>query len=735
MSSGAQVLCRLIALGLCLVGTECAAQDPTAGEDPRPAAGEAPEKAPGDARPAVPNVPTPNSAGNPFDLRYLEGPDGRGVFVPDKARLNEYLAWLAQRNARTKQGPPAVSVSSLDFDGTADDERAVVSARVELVVTDENEWVRVPLQMAEGTLRAAASHTGEGIAVPAPYHPEEGYTWWIRGKGRHEIVLPLALPVRKLAAQRRVQLSLPSTAVSRLRLRIAAPRLAVKAPERSAVSMKSANRETEVEVIGLGSLLDLAWQPLPETSGAPTALEVTTAVVATLVDGESAILEATQLIQSLGQQGPFDEVRVSLPAGYELLRLEGPEHQDHKSDAANPHQVSVRLKKPTTGPVELRWTVRSKLPAIGETFALEGFEVDRARLQTGYLAVVIVGDFRIVRQPDEDKFLQRVDLADLPSALRQTPASAAYRFLNRLLLRMKLQRVDPYVTVDPALVLYLSSDFAELEGTCRLQVLRGSIGAFRLRWPAWKQQGWTITEAELPGHIELRIAEEGSDPDVVRLEFAEPSKGAIELRFRARRPLSVGDESMPLSLPVSAAFGRFQTPLAVLLADNVEADLRPVEMTAFRPVSAPDARITIPREWSSLRRDDYRIESPQSELALALVVHPRTIDATTIAQAAVGRSAVTVRQSLLFDVAYERVAQLRFSVPEGVPPEELAFISQNGERLPAQVIAATRNAPAEVRVTLEQPSIGRFEIEVRYALSRAVGTADAMQTGLSAMQI
>jgi hypothetical protein len=454
---------RLLPLGLCLATAICAAQDPTAGDEPRPAAAETAEKAPSDSRPAGSNTPGPNAGGSPIDLRYLEGPDGRPVFVPDKARLDEFLAWLAQRNAQVRQGPPAVSVSSLDFEGTADDERALVSARVELLVAEENDWVRVPLVMPEGTLRAGAVHTGEGIAVPAPYHPEEGYTWWIRGKGRHQIVLSLAVPVRKQAAQRRLQLTLPATAVSRLRLRVAAPRLSVKAPERSTVSTRSANRETEIEVIGLGNRLDLAWQSLPETTGAPAALEVTTAVVATLVDGESATLEATQLIQTLGQQGPFDEVRVSLPAGYELLRLEGPEHRDHKTDPANPHQVVVQLKKPTDGPVELKWTVRSKpssLPAVGESFALEGFEVDRARLQTGYLAVVIVGDFRIVRQPDEDKFLQRVDLADLPSALRQTPASAAYRFLNRLLLRMKLQRVEPYVTVDPALALHLSSDAA-----------------------------------------------------------------------------------------------------------------------------------------------------------------------------------------------------------------------------------------------------------------------------------
>src|SRR5260221_6329559 len=107
-------------------------------------------------------------------------------------------------------------------------------------------------------------------------------------------------------------------------------------------------------------------------------------------------------------------------------------------------------------------------------------------------------------------------------------------------------------------------------------------------------------------------------------------------------------------------------------------------MRAFGPIAAPDSKITVPREWLALRRDDYRIESPQAELALALVVHPRTIEGTTVVEASVGRRAVTVRQTFAFDVAYKRVAQLRFAVPERVPPDQLTFFSQSGERLLVQ---------------------------------------------------
>lgn len=727
------LLCWLLPAGLWLAALACPAQE-SAIDDVLPrAAVETGDKPPAETKPAATGAAQPTVPAGRIDMKYLEGPDGRPVLVPN-VTWEEVVKWLDQRQAPADEGPPGVSVSSLSFDGSADDEQVLLTARVELQVSVEKKWVRVPLFMAEGTLRSPSVYTGEGLAVPATYHADEGYAWWIKGAGRHQLSLSFSIPLRKQAAQRRVQLSLPTTAVSELKLRIAAPRVVAKAPDRSTVSTRTTANGTEIDVIGLGNRLDLAWNSLPEPNAAANALEVTTAAVATLVDGESATLEATQLIQSLGQQGSFDEVRVSLPAGYELLRLEGAEHRDHKLDPANPRQVLVQLKKPTAGPIELKWTVaRPKLPPVGEAFTLEGFEVDRARLQTGYLAVVVVGDFRMIRQPDEDKFVQRVDLAELPGTLRQTPANAAFRYLNRLTLHLKLQRIEPYVkAVDAAVLLHVTRDAIELEGSCRLQILRGSIAGFKMRWDDWKKQGWAISEAELPGHIELRVSEDPAEPELIRLEFAEPAKGMVDLRFRARRTLMDVGERMPLTLPVpDVYYGSVSTLLALVTADNIEADLQPAESTQLRPLGAVNPRIVVPDDWRGLRRADYRIESPQAELSLGLSLHPRKIQAKSAVEAAIRSSAVTVKQRIAFDVAYERIAQLRFAVPDGVPAEQLRFFSQSGKELSSAVVPKTARSPAEIRVTLEAPAIGRFEVEVRYALAPTRADPDVRETVLS----
>src|SRR5262245_35687007 len=106
-------------------GRLCIAQEGTPGKaSPAQVAETTPEK-----RAAGTNAETVPSGR--FDIKYLEGPDGRPVYVPDNVSLGQYLEWLEQRQARAGQGPPEASVSNLLFNGTADDERVYLTAIVD----------------------------------------------------------------------------------------------------------------------------------------------------------------------------------------------------------------------------------------------------------------------------------------------------------------------------------------------------------------------------------------------------------------------------------------------------------------------------------------------------------------------------------------------------------------------------------------------------------------------------
>lgn len=668
------------------------------------------------------------ATGVPFDLWYLWGDDGKPVVVPDRVRVRDYLEWLARQPETNKQ-PLAYSISRVSCTGTAEEERLRLSVDVQVQTTSADDWVFVPLQMAEGTLHEPPLHKGSGEALPAPYQAETGYGWWFKGKGQHELTLAMSVPVRKQPAGRRVQLSLPPTAVSSLKLRVPGGRVTARSSERSIVTVRSLQDASEIEVVGLGTRLDLAWQSSPEPVIADTAFEVATSVTATLAEAErTATLEATQSIRALSSPGAFDEVRVTLPAGGSLVRVAGPDYRDHRSDPDHANRVVVKLKAPTTGPVELRWTVRTALPPPGEPFVIEGFDVDRAQLHQGLLAANVVGDFRLVQLPGEDKTdatLRRINPADLPASLRQSRTTTAYRFLNRLRIRLALQKVAPYVKSSAVVWLQVDSQGLDLTASYTLELLQGSIGEVSFRWPGWRESGWTVESVTGADGSDLPRVDEDS-PDRLRVEFDEPVRRETRVEIRARRPLAAGTASFPISLPVAETAARSPTLLAILSPQNIAVTLEPEGGTVARPQADEVLRSMLTPDRQGLHREGYRIESAEAAFTAAMVVHPREVATSTAIEASQRPGTIAVRQRIAYDVAFGALSHLRLSVPRGLKPGQLHAYDSRGRELPMR---GSETIDAETRIPIDPPGAGPFEVELRYAVETPISPAgDAEQS-------
>lgn len=688
---------------LALLAAPLSAVVAAADEPPGPAEG-----SPRAAETAAPLQTGPNSLkslwpGLPFDIWYLWGEDGRPVVILDKIAFREFLEFKASK--RRKQVDP-FAVTSIACTGAVVDDRLPLTVVLKVIVTAPDEWVRVPLNMLEATMLDSV-HTGPGEAYPTAYDQETGHTWYIKGQGTHELTLKLAVPVRKPGVGRRVQLSLPPTAQSSLKLTIPYSRVTAKTAEKSDVEVKSEGAASEISVFGLGSRLDLAWQQSPELNSAETRLEAVTSVTATLAALEQiATLEATQTIRTEGQQGSFDEVRVALPPAGELQFVSCPEYKDHKADPDNPHQVIVKLSRSTTGPINLRWTVRMPLPAAGEPFILEGFDVARARIQTGMLAVAVVGDFRLTPIPDEDKFVQRINLADLPPALRQSRTVAAYRFLTRLRLKLALQRDKPFVSATTAMWVHVEPGGMELEAAYQLEV-RGSISELSFRWPGWKDAGWIV---ESLGSVGIP---DSTNADRLRIEFDEPARDKVEFRIRARRPLPEGATSFPLSLPVADTSAGFPILLTVVRPENLEVTLAPEAGTVLHAEPKTAKRIAVPRELSKLPHDDYRVESPDARFAASVTVHPREVSTSTTVEAAVRSGTITVRQQIHYNVTYDNLSHVQLAIPSGLNTAQLRLSLVDGAELPLR--ASMRQSDGVWRIPLDRPRTGHFELELKYA--------------------
>jgi hypothetical protein len=685
------------------------AQGPTAQTDTPAAA----ESAPG--RAAAPEAPRSSR----LDLKYLEGPDGKPVFVPDQVKLQQFLDWL-EKQRTDESAVPRGSISSIALEGTAGEDRAALTVRIQVQIADSADWVRIPLQMAEGTLRQPPTHAGEGTAVAIPYDAETGYAWWFKGKGTHELTLLLSVPQRKQFPNRRLQLSLPAAAASSLKLRIPSPRITAKASDRATVTVQSDGKESTVEAFGLGSRLDLTWQPLAPATAGEARLEAFTTVGATFVEGETLSLDVTQRVQSLGTQRTFDRLQVRLPPGFELVRLDGPEDMEPYGAPDQLNQLTLRFRNATTGPVELKWKLQSRIPTLDDPIVLEGFDIERARIHVGYVAIRIDGNFRLLEQPREDQFLQRVGIADLPAALRQSELIAAYRFVDRLRFDVRLGKAEPVVGTDATLFLQFNADKAALAGIYSFNVLRGHLTETRFEWPAMKSEGWQIESVDSPADVELH---RDIDPETgtVTVRFHEPLTGMFDIRLIARRSLSAPEDAWNITFPRLERSFSAPAALHVFEAENLDVRLTAANGTNLRPAVDAGALRAIPprefqRESTRMRRQTYRTDGSGAQLAAAIKVHPLEIRTTAEVELNASRDAVAVRERLQYDVSYERVSEVVLIAERELRDARIRIYGPAGNEINAALALEERDGVRRFRVPLDQPRLGRFDVEVSYAV-------------------
>ncbi|MBI5757866.1 MAG: hypothetical protein HZA46_05055 [Planctomycetales bacterium] len=615
-----------VAVGTVVLLARPVAADPPPGkppEQPPPATATAPpESSPGSI--PVPSVKLLGSKPS-TDLQFLPGPNGELVPVPVGASLRDYLNWLQTRGQNGAVQPPEFGVISVELDGEADGDHVRMRGRVRVQINRKDGWIRVPLRFDEAVFQEIG-HTGPGDMLHERDEATTGHDWWMQGAGVHELTLTGTVSIRRQGQEQRLQLQLPSSVIATLKLRVPHPNAVAKVPEKVIVRSRRADDQatgrvlTEFDVSGFGSRLDFTWEALSAATSNEAVLEVGSSIFASVVDGETITQEVTQRIQAL--QGNLDELRVRLPAGYELLRLDAAEAAGHRVDPTDPSLVIVKLKRLTAGPVELRWTVRSKSPAPESQFVLDGFEVDRARIQTGQIAVGLVGDFRLSKKTNDDRFVQRINPSDLPPTMRRNDVASAYRILNQpFRLSLAVEKVEPLVSVEPWHFLSLSDNQAEMESAYLLNIRRGGVSELVLHWTGESADGWSVIRVDPPARVEPinNFDDSGTASRLVRLRFVEPLRGTTEVRIQTRKPIAnePTDATWPLALP--ALDTAYHSPATLLISGGGSRDVI-VEgsgvASAAEIADLETLRVTAPLNWVGGSAQSIKLAAESHDVAL-----------------------------------------------------------------------------------------------------------------------
>jgi hypothetical protein len=356
-------------------------------------------------------------------IRFVLNKQGDPVPVPANLTLEDVIEMLKPPGRTERESVPAASISSLELTGEANDERATLKAKLVVQLRQANEFVKVPLQFNEAIL-IDARYTGEGEAVYEERKDrDQGITYWFRGPNPHSIELTLSVPVRRQLPTRKLQLTLPSSPVARLKLLVPYSSVTAKVSEKASddipLEVTTVGKDkSAIEMIGLANRMDLSWQPNPEAAQSELALEANTTILAQ-VDTDTVLLDVRQRLQSL--QGKFDSFAVQLPPNAEVLKIEddlppresrSDGYRDHKTDPTKPNRVVVSLTKATVGPVRLRWTVR--LPRVEKRkLSLTGFAVESARKQSGEVGLAPHDGLRLSTVQYKDGNILRINAGEL----------------------------------------------------------------------------------------------------------------------------------------------------------------------------------------------------------------------------------------------------------------------------------------------------------------------------------
>jgi hypothetical protein len=677
----------------------------------------------------------------PTPVAGLVAPDGKRVVLPANVTLQDFLTWLKQRNDWN------FAVNSIALDGTADDKRARLTATIIVQVRREREWVRIPIYLNEGQF-TATKHRYLGATLDPPSKPgtkgrrnsnpetdaaaaysdvtqEAGYRWWFRGKGYHRLTISMVVPVSKSVAQRRLRLKLPPlAAASTLTLRVADPNLVVVSPGDADVTRigKTASR---IRVAGLGGELDLQWRTVANPRGRAPMLQAQTSVVVDFID-DTVELTAVQRVQVLN--GSVNRVNVRLPAGYQA-EATGKFVKTYKIDARN--RATVEFKEARSEWTEINWKLRRRFPATGGIPTLDGFQVDRAKVQTGDLAIVKVQGMRVEKSAENSLAVRRIRSADFssPGLIRDKTLASVYRFATQpFRLNLRVARVQPQLTVDPVVRLNVSKGKMVLNAVFKVEVSDegGTVRDLEIRWPSWNADGWTIQPLSADSPIEKRTLNAKNDDAPIRLRMKGRRGGTFEIPLSAERTIAQSKRGVSFRLPVlTAAAAQPTTARATTLNVVREPDLTlDLIDRDEQPLPEVDANETAPLA----RR--YRItDAAAARLTAHFKSHSQSLRATAAVNLDPRPFGIYARQRISLNVEYVPLGVVQFEVPEKAAGR-VAFYDANRHLLPTQPVTSKTGKPL-VEVRLERPRLGKIEFVAVVMLELPKALAPGKSTSLA----
>lgn len=662
-------------------------------------------------------------------LYYLRDKDGNLQPVPG-FRLEDFEEMVRQKHRTDRPEPlPPFVLQEIQVEGTARGAWADLKIQCR-ILTQLDDWVRVPLRLDQAVLRGAPQYKGPGNQFLC-YRGDSGYVAWIRGTPgqEHTLVLEAAVPLTVAGNEQRVRLYMPRAGKSEWKLTTPMPNAEARASEGTVVQPPvKADGGTTLGFSGPTGDFEIAWRPAAEWNAQKQANLDSTGIVMARVDGQGITFDARLTVRSLG--GPFDHCVVRLPKESRLVGGNSPRYSLTPVARGGPagedwRLVEVQFPKKTAGPEEVQLVARLEFDATGAAnwCELAGFEVVGADRQSGYLGVYARSEWQVLLDPRRG--VRQID--ELPPAFRpaEPPRAdepsliAAFEYAGQpASLAARVVPRSTRITVDPEYVFRVESNRVTLNARLKCNIRSAKVRTIDVELGDWQDP--KVGPESLVSTGAAAVDKSG----LLSVPLKQESMGRIELTIEASRSLAPGAKDLRLEVPrvrsdAHAATTIAQAPASVVVLTAADVELAPMatQMIGLTRQAPPPTAVAESPAQDLLF---FQADPVKAVFAASFSVRERSVRVAAQSEIVVDDQKTQVAQTLRYRVAYRPIRWLALEVPRTIALNEQLEATGDGGKPLALGDIAEREEPGEdvptIRryVLLPDERLGTFEIKLRY---------------------
>ena len=599
-----------------------------------------------------------------------------------------------------------ITQTRLDAEVVGD--RVKIQATVEVVINFGADWHRIPLHFGQAAIESR-EYEGSGQEMPdvAPEIGDEGISWMLKGVGKHLLRFSMWVPIRTSLSGAQLRLALPPLPeqfVTHLSLIIPDPEIVFR-PAKNLTVLETTRTTDQTTVLASvsGPWLDVSWST-PSASG-PAIAQVGTRIHVKPADDRIAMI-ADQIVEFY--QPGTEEVRVQLPSEFRLVDLSGSHYRAHEPMSGRDNWIKVFLTSDARQRLDLRWVFEREGPLSDRQIIVDGFHFDGAVREEGLIRIDEFSDQHVRFEPGESQMVHRADVNQVRQFGIGTP-QAAFEFLkNPYRLVLDLSPKTPYFVVSPLYELIVRPNELELRVHTEVRVEDGDVSESPWAWSEMTDE-WEARASQIVGEPELGVSIGTMDESGgFTVSFASPLTSDFQLTSVFRKSVDLDEEGQfEISLPVPTTPRREPGNMIIRAADALEVTIEG-QNDAGAPMVPASCELPADLEVATEEvRECFQLTPEEHVVRAEVVRHEREIQAeTTVEILEFSGTELQIRQQTAFAVAYGRVGDLQFLVPEAL--HTVPVVEFEGSEL------ATTTTGETIQIDLPRPVKGEFVVDLLY---------------------